>query len=180
MSYRQLFLFVEGADDERFFLSIVVPLLRGAYDHIQSVKLRPLKKEKVRGFLRSIAAMKADYILVHDLDQLPCASAAKDRILKTYPQADPDRIQIVKAEIESWYCAGIPDGHPWGSLEIGRCLETSIVTKERFEAAVAQEGQSRLLAMLALLESFDREAAVLRNESFRRFLRKFVAPVTGA
>jgi hypothetical protein len=33
--------------------------------------------------------------------------------------------------------------------------------------------------MLSLLESFDREAAVRRNQSFRRFLRKFVPLVSG-
>lgn len=175
MSYRRLFLFVEGDDDERFFRSVVAPLLHNAYDNIQFVKVGWLKKEKVRAFLRSIEAMKADYILVHDLDWLPCASAARDRILKIHPQVNPDRIQIVKAEIESWYCAGIPADHPWSSLPIGRCPETSVVTKEAFEAAVSREGPSRLFAMLSLLESFDREAAAQRNESFRRFLRKFVA-----
>jgi hypothetical protein len=59
-------------------------------------------------------------------------------------------------------------------LAIGRCADTSTITKEAFEAAVLQSGQPKLPTMLALLESFDREAAVDRNESFRRFLRKFV------
>jgi hypothetical protein len=174
MSYRRLFLFVEGDDDERFFSSVVVPALLTAYDHIQFVQFSGLNKEKRRGFLRSIAAMKADYILVRDLDRLPCVTAAKDQVLKSLPQVYPDRIQIVKAEIESWYCAGIPEDHPWRSLAIGRSANTSTITKEAFEAAVFQPGQPKLPAMLALLESFDLQAAVQRNESFRRFLRKFV------
>jgi hypothetical protein len=179
MTYRQLFLFVEGDDDERFFRSVVLPMLQSAYDAVQFVKFSGLKKEKIRGFLRSITSMKADYILVRDLDRHPCATAAKDGILKFFPQIDPDRIQIVKAEIESWYCAGIPENHSWRSLAIARSPDTSNITKEAFEAAVFQSGQPKLPAMLALLESFDREAAVRRNESFRRFLRKFVPPSSG-
>jgi hypothetical protein len=85
MSYRRLFLFVEGDDDERFFSSVVVPALLTAYDHIQFVQFSGLNKEKRRGFLRSIAAMKADYILVRDLDRLPCVTAAKDQVLKSLP-----------------------------------------------------------------------------------------------
>lgn len=91
MTYRRLFLFVEGDDDERFFSSVVLPTLYTAYDNVQFVQFSALKKEKLKGFLRSVAAMKADYIL----------------------------------------------------------------------------------------ESFDRKAAVGRNESFRRFLRKFVPPGSG-
>lgn len=174
MTYRRLFLFVEGDDDERFFCSVVLPLLRGSYDDVQFVKFRALKREKIKGFLRSIAGMKADYIFVHDLDRHPCATAAKDHLLRTWPHLDADRVQIVKAEIESWYCAGIPENHPWRSLAIGRSADTSTITKEAFEAAVLQSGQPKLPAMLALLEGFDREAAVHRNESLRRFLRKFV------
>lgn len=175
MNYRRLFLFVEGDDDERFFRSVVLPLLRSSYEDIQFVKFRALKKEKIRGFVRSIASMQADYILVHDLDRHPCATAAKDQVLRTLPYLDPDRVHIVKAEIESWYCAGIPETHPWRSLAVGRCADTSTVTKEAFETAVLQAGQPKLPAMLALLEGFDLEAAKNRNESLRRFVRRFTS-----
>jgi hypothetical protein len=141
MSYRQLFLLVEGDDDERFFRSVVLPLLSSAYNEIQVVKISMFKKEKVKGLLRSIAGMKADYILVRDLDRHPCATAAKDSVLKSFPHVSPDRIQIVKGEIESWYCAGIPEDHPWRSLPIGRCPDTGVVTKEAFETATLSPGQ---------------------------------------
>jgi len=179
MSYRQLFLLLEGDDDERFFRSVVLPLLDSAYDDIRVVKFSELRKEKVNGLLRSIAGMKADYILVRDLDRLPCATATKDLILKSFPYVSPDRIQIVKGEIESWYCAGIPEDHAWRSLKIGRCPDTSVVTKEAFEITVFRSGQTKIPAMLALLKSFDLQTAIRRNESFRRFLRKFIRSGTG-
>jgi len=173
MTYRRLFLFVEGDDDERFFRSVVLPALHTAYDNVQFVQFSTLKKEKLKGFLRSVVAMKADYILVRDLDRNPCATAAKDHILRALPHLDPDRVHIVKAEIESWYCAGIPEDHPWRSLTIGQCADTSTITKEAFETVVLRSGQPKLPTMLALLEGFDREAAIHRNESFHRFLRRF-------
>jgi hypothetical protein len=176
MTFRRLFLFVEGDDDERFFRSVLLPTLQTAYEDVQFVQFTRLKKEKVQGFLHSIAGMKADYIFVRDLDQLPCATAARDRLLAVFPQVSADRVQIVKAEIESWYCAGLPEGHPWKSLTTRPHLDTSMVTKENFEAAVLRKGASRVAAMLEILESFDREVAVRRNESFRRFVGKFITP----
>ena len=119
--------------------------------------------------------MQADYVFVRDLDRHPCATAARDRVLEVFPQVDPARLQIVKTEIESWYCAGIAEDHPWGSLDIARRSDTSTVTKEEFDTAVARKGGLRLPAILALLESFDRDLAARRNESFHRFLRRFVS-----
>ena len=58
---------------------------------------------------------------------------------------------------------------------ISTVQKLAVAAEEAFEAAVSREGPSRLFAMLSLLESFDREAAAQRNESFRRFLRKFIA-----
>jgi hypothetical protein len=174
MTFRRLFLFVEGDDDERFFRSVLLPRLRRGYQDVQFVQFSRLKKEKVQGFFRSVAGMRADYILVRDLDRHPCATAAKRQVKEAFPQVDPDRVQIVKAEIESWYCAGIPGDHAWGSFAIARCPDTSSVTKEIFEAALLQKDEPKLPAMLAILESFDLDVAARRNESFRRFLAKFV------
>ena len=179
MSYRQLFLLLEGDDDERFFRSVVLPLLGSAYDDVRVVQISGLRKEKVNGYLRSIASMKADYILVRDLDWLPCATAAKDRILKSFPACQsgphPDR---QGGDRELVAVPGIPEGHAWRSLKIGRCPETSVVTKEAFEAAV-RPGEHKVPVMLALLEEFDLQTAIHRNDSFRRFLRKFVPPSAG-
>lgn len=177
MTFRRLFLFVEGDDDERFFRSVLLPSFQSAYQDIRFVQFSQRKKEKIIGYLHSIAAMRADYIFVHDLDQLPCATAARDKLLKVFPQVSADRVQIVKAEIESWYCAGLPEEHPWRSLAARPHLDTSTVTKEAFEAAILHKGAPRVSTMLEILESFDLEAATRRNESFRRFVRRFITPL---
>jgi hypothetical protein len=103
-------------------------------------------------------------------------SKAKDDVRLHFPQAEPERIQVVKSEIESWYCAGIPEGDAdLGALGISSCLETAEITKEVFREALDWGGIPSLPALLALLERFDRERAARRNASFRYFLRKFAS-----
>jgi hypothetical protein len=176
MPYRRLYLFVEGDDDELFFRSVFLPLLQQSYDDVQLVPFSGLKREKVRALLRSVRSMEADYPWVRDLDRHPCVTSAKGAVQQIYPQIDPVRIQIVKAEIESWYCAGIrAQDTELGALDIATCPDTQIVTKEAFELAVSQRGFPRVPTLRAILESFDREAAARRNSSFRYFLDKHAA-----
>ncbi len=175
MAYRQLFLFVEGDDDAGFFQSVVKPLLLAErYDYIRVVRYAKLKKEKLAGFIRSVQSTSgADYLIVRDLDRHPCVTAAKETLLQRCPPAEPERIQIVKTEIESWYCAGIPEEDAeWGSLSIARATDTERFTKENCLRAMAASGSPLLPSLLSLLERFDRKRAASRNASFRYFLGK--------
>lgn len=169
MAYRRFYLFVEGDDDERFFTRIFSPRLHQTYEHVATVQYAKLKKEKIDRFLESVKAMGANYLFVGDLDRLPCATAKKQHLLKGHPRLDPARILVVKAMIESWYCAGVGEEHPrFGRLEIARCQDTSAITKEGLDRALP----GRLGAMLELLDAFDPATAAHRNESFRYFARK--------
>jgi len=174
MAYRRLFLFLEGDDDERFFRAVFFPLLRRRYDDVFPVQMSQLTKKKIADWLRSVEAMKANYLYVRDLDRHSCVTAAKNALLETHPRLIPDRIQIVKAEIESWYCAGIGSGKLADS-EIATCLETEIVTKEKFDAAIPGGRVNRIPVMAEILESFDLEEAARRNSSLRYFLQKRLA-----
>lgn len=174
MAYRQLFLFVEGDDDERFFQRVIVPLFLEHYDEVRIVRYAILKKEKLDNFVRSVQSIPgADYLVIRDLDRHPCVTAAKQSLRQRCPQAEPKRIQIVKTEIESWYCAGIPEGDPdWGGLSIARTADTEPITKENCLTAMATDKPTLLPVLLSLLERFDRKRAASRNASFRYFLDK--------
>lgn len=175
MSYRRLFILVEGEDDARFFKKILFPLFKKIYQDVTPIQFRGWTGTEIRNLLRSVQAMDADYILVGDLDRHACASAAKEALLRRYPFVDPGRIQIVKAEIESWYCAGIgPDAPELGSLGIATCSETAEVTKEVFDAAIGQERSFRIPTLVAVLERFDLERAIRRNGSLQYFVKKFL------
>ena len=77
MSYRRLFIWVEGEDDKRFFQSILEPKLQVKYNLVETRHYATLKKEKVDNFLKSIKAMGADYIYVTDINDSPCVTAKK-------------------------------------------------------------------------------------------------------
>ncbi|HKH44070.1 MAG TPA: hypothetical protein VKM72_05335, partial [Thermoanaerobaculia bacterium] len=146
MAYRQLFLFVEGDDDARFFQTVAVPFFRQRYESVE---------------------------IIRDLDRHPCVTAAKKTLLQRCSPAEAERIQIVKTEIESWYSAGIPEGDPeWGQLPIAVTPDTQTVTKELFLRVMSASGSALLPTMLSLLERFDRKRAASRNASFRYFLGK--------
>jgi hypothetical protein len=175
MAYRQFFLFIEGDDDERFFTRVFLPRLRLIYQHVSTVQYSTRKKAWIDAYLASVASIGADYLFVGDLDRLPCASAKKRHLVKDHPRLDPARILVVKVEIESWYCAGVGEEHSrFGALDLARCAETAVVTKERFDAAVSPR-TTRLEAMIELLEAFDSATAARRNESFRYFVRKHLS-----
>jgi hypothetical protein len=177
MAYRQLFLFVEGDDDARFFQSVAVPFFRQRYENVEIVRYAKLKKDKLEGFVRSVQSIAgAEYLIVRDLDRHPCATAAKRTLLQRCSPAEPERIQIVKVEIESWYSAGIPEHDAdWGELPIATASDTQEVTKESFHRALSASGKPLLPTLIALLERFDRKRAASRNDSFRYFLTRHLS-----
>lgn len=170
MQYRRLFLFLEGGDDQRFFEAVLIPLLQDRYEEIRPILVSEMEKEKVAEWLRSAEGMGADYIFVRDLDRFACVTAAKDAARRVHPRLHPARVQIVKMEIESWYCAGLRQGAPeLVALKVETSTDTEQVTKERLEAVLRGD---RVDALTAMLETFDLQAAVRRNASLRYFLRK--------
>lgn len=54
MSFKQLYIFVEGEDDKRFFDNIIKLELSDKYDSINIIKYAKMKKEKVNNFIISI------------------------------------------------------------------------------------------------------------------------------
>lgn len=127
--YRRLFIWVEGGDDERFFRSVVCPQFAARCDWVEVRRYAAETPDKVGKFLGSIAAMAADYIFVADIDNSPCVTSKKAILTARYRNLDPARILIVKAEIESWYLAGL-DAAACTRFGIGPLADTEPVTKE--------------------------------------------------
>jgi hypothetical protein len=107
--YRRLFIWVEGTDDERFFNTIIVPRFAGRYDNIQVRRYAGMKNEGINKYLTSIEAMGADYLFVADIDTARCVTRKKALLQSTFNRLDARRTIIVKAEIESWYHAGLDE-----------------------------------------------------------------------
>ncbi len=172
-SYRRLFIFVEGTDDERFIRRVVEPEFIKRYDHVKIVKYAQEKREKLCNLIRSVKNMGADYIFFADINGAPCITDRKSKVVKVCNEISPERILIVIREIESWYLAGLTD-KVCAKLKIKCFSNTDNITKEEFNRLIPRKfSDSRINFMIEILENFSTETAKLKNSSFRYFTGKF-------
>jgi hypothetical protein len=169
--YRRLYIWVEGTDDERFFRSVVLPRMAGRYDDIRLTRYAGLTTERVNNFLASIRAMQADYIFVSDIDRAPCVTEKKRTLAARYARLDPGSIIVVKAEIESWYMAGL-DAEACATFNLRQVRDTQEITKERFVQMAPAGFRSGLDFMIEVLNHFSADVARSQNASFDYFATK--------
>jgi len=171
-SYKQLFIFVEGVDDERFLEEILKPKFEDKYDLVKLVRYAEIKDEKVNSFIRSVEAMGASYIFMADINDAPCVTAKKQRLKRKYKSLRLDRVIVVIKEIESWYLAGL-DVETYKKFGIRYTPQTDSITKEQFNALIPKRFDSRIDFMAEILKVFSIDVAKRRNSSFRYCLKKF-------
>ena len=190
MTYRTLYILVEGGDDARFFERVVRPMFEDEFGHVQLWQYSQQEKEKVNKFLDSIRAMQgggiADLIIVADLDESPCVTDRKERIPSGFRSLSAGqspgqptgpfsstRILIVCREIESWYLAGLND-EECKRLGLTTTIDnTDRISKEQFLDLMPDRFDSKSEFMLEILRVFDHETARSKNSSFRYFMQKY-------
>jgi hypothetical protein len=165
---RKLFIWVEGGSDARFFEAVLQPLLEKKYNRVEVRTYASLKKSKVVNLLRGIMSSDNDYILVADIDQEPCVTAKKQRILDRFRNIDGGRIRVVIKEIESWYLAGLDDAAS-SILGLPDMETTDAVTKEDFNVLIPEKFDSRIDFMMEILKYFSMNIALKKNRSFAYF-----------
>lgn len=174
MSSKRLFLLVEGNDDERFFSKVIVPKFKGIYEWVEVWKYSQQGKKRVKNFLRSIEAMRADYIYFGDIDQSPCITAKKEKALEACRSLKSDKIIIVIKEIESWYLAGL-DKRSTTQLGISfNFPATDDITKEKFNEIIPKKFTSRIDFMSEIVKHFSIDAAKQKSKSFKYFYEKHI------
>ena len=170
MSYRRLWVFVEGSDDERFFTSVIEPICQETYSFVKPFRYAQEKAEKVQAFLQSVRSMRSDYLLWGDINSLPCVTAKKDRLIADHGQAlTAKNIIVVIKEIESWYLAGL-DSEASKKLGIKVPGKTDELTKEDFDSLVPRKFDSRIDFMIEVLKRFSVATARKKNRSFDYFM----------
>ena len=172
MSYKRLFVWVEGDDDARFFEKIIEPKLRKKYNFVETRRYAVLKKEKMDNFLKSIKAMNADYIYVTDINDSPCVTTKKQEVQNKLRNIDEERIIVVIKEIESWYLAVLGDAEA-EKFKIRTFSETDTITKEQFNGLIPKTFDSRIDFLLEILKIFSIEIAKQKNRSFRYCIEKY-------
>ncbi len=173
--FKQLFLFVEGPDDERFCRSVVEPLVQSVFQQVKYILYAKMKSIEVAKTIKGIMHIPAvSYLFVHDLDEHPCVAICKEKILERFNQTlHPDHVIIVKREIESWYLAGVNQSH-CRKFKKKYLKDTEKVNKEKFNA-LRPEAVVRTDFLKELLIIFSVEEAKERNNSFSYFYNKFLS-----
>ncbi len=171
MGYKQLWILVEGNDDEKFVAKIK-PVFEGKYESVTIWKYAQEPQKRTRGFLRSINSMRSDYFLLRDINQSLCITARKEGVRSTYGEMiDLNKIIVVITEIESWYLAGLDDNN-CKELGLGAFDRTDEITKEQFNSLIPKRFDSRIDFMQEILKRFSIETAKEKNTSFNYFLTK--------
>ena len=118
--------------------------------------------------------MKADYICVGDIDDVPCVTSKKEKLTDDFgKKITADRIAIVIKEIESWYLAGL-DEKTSKKLGIRKKIETTDnIIKEHFNQLIPKK-MPRSVFMQKILENYDVDVAEGKNGSFGYFLNKWL------
>jgi hypothetical protein len=165
--YRRMWIFVEGRDDRRFVDAVLRPILEKEYDFFDTWEYAQETPKKVVEFLRAMKAMRADCLLLADIDDSPCVSAKKEVLGKRFQQAlEPADAVVVVREIESWYIAGLDD-ETCQELGIASLSCTDQVTKEQFRTLVPKRFDGSVADfMIEMLRPYRTQEARARNRSF--------------
>ncbi|MEE9283543.1 MAG: hypothetical protein V3U49_05670 [Nitrososphaerales archaeon] len=171
MTYRLLFILLEGNDDQRFFELFVREVIGPKYSHVKIWQYAQRTDDDVDAILRSLRKMRADILFVADLDHAPCVTRKKDQIMTKYRGLQKDEIVIVVKQIEGWYCAGL-DQTAYKRLAFPRNVDPNLVNKQQFIGWVSGARRSRIEVLQHILAKFDFSLAEKRNRSFGYFLSK--------
>jgi hypothetical protein len=177
MDFKQLYIFVEGPDDERFMNRIILPLLTEKYNHIKIIKYAVLQPQVVINFVRTFKKQSnSDYLFFSDMDARGdvkyCITKRKEKIISKFSgHLENNKLFIVKEEIESWYLAGISETDA-KRFKIKPFYSTDSLTKEDFEQLIPKKSFTPNDFMIEILNEYDFENALLRNRSLQYFAVK--------
>lgn len=172
MSYRRLWILVEGDDDERL-IEHIKPELESQYDYVGVWQYAQKPKKKRGEFLRVMNSTPSfDCIYLTDINNSPCITAKREDVKNKYGnRIEIERIVIAVQEIESWYLAGLDEQNN-KELGIKPSNRTYDITKEKFNDMMPARFDSRIDYMREILKWFSVETGVAKNASFGYFMRK--------
>ena len=177
MDFKQLYIFVEGPDDERFMNRIILPILSEKYNHIKIIKYAVLQPQIVLNFIKIFKQQSnSDYLFFSDMDARGdtklCITKRKEKIIAKFSeQLENHKLFIVKEEIESWYLAGISEMDA-KRFKIKPFYTTDPLTKEDFERLVPKKNFTLNDFRIEILNQYEFEKALSYNTSLQYFAKK--------
>lgn len=172
MDCTELYIFVEGVDDERFVNTVIQPLICHQFMGIYVIKYAHMSEKKVRNYLRTIKMHGSSCLYLRDLDLEDCVVRRRDITVKEYDALDVRDVVIVAPEIEAWYLAGVTND-TCRRLRLKWRDRTDDITKEKFDSLIPERFDgARVDFMTELLKGYSLELAAGRNASFAYLVRR--------
>lgn len=174
---KQLFVFLEGPDDERFFKNVCESSMHNSYEEIRLIQYAGMTPKACINFFKTIKSqLKADYIFLTDLDsqgdkKFDVVSRITKVIEKFNREIDESNIIVVKEEIESWYLAGLTPSN-LKKFNIKTTNNTELLNKEYFIQQKPKQFTSKTDFMIEILKEYSLEIGITRNNSLRFFTEK--------
>lgn len=176
--FKQLYIFVEGSDDQRMFEQVFRPKFESDYDSVLIIPYASLPAKALKAQIQAIASRKnTDYIFVCDLDSQGdssfCITKRKNKQQEKMGGTLPaDKILVVKEEIESWYLAGITSDN-LAKFSIKPFQDTENIGKERFMKLIPKQFMSKTDFMVEILKEYDLNVGRKQNSSLNYFVMKY-------
>jgi hypothetical protein len=164
--------FVEGPDDRRFVEKIFRPRLKPAvYCNLVIQEYARETPKVINDMLTGCEKSPNyfDYRMFADQDSHVDLDACRAYMKRRFPALDPGKVFMVRAEIESWYLAGLSAK---SLRDIGIRFSVNLtddVTKEKFDVLKPLKFRERRLFLLEILSKYNISEAKRRNISFRSF-----------
>lgn len=183
--YSELFVFVEGSDDERFINSIALPIWEKKYNNVKIIRYACKPVSDITSIISVLKKRKScDYIFICDMDAkgdtLMCITSRKNKKKEKFKNIlDIDKILVVKEEIESWYLS-ILIGHKTNNYRIKdydklkNYGSTENVTKEEFRKLIPKRFDSISDFMIEILKEVSLDRDAITNNSLNYFFRKYL------
>ena len=173
MAYSELYILIEGDNDERFVEWVVKPILDNQYDYIGYYQYSQRPKRKIKQFVRSIRSRKASLLCLTDIDAHPCVTARKQTIKeKKFGRVDDKEIVVVKKVIEGWYLAGL-SSERCRILKIPLFDNTDTMVKQKCEDLLYKSKLGCTISCkIEILKNYDFATAISKNKSFNYFYGK--------
>jgi hypothetical protein len=169
---KYLVIFVEGPDDKRFFENIIQPVFEAKGYYVTVWNYQNETKVRIRNFLRGIYKMGGRYIYTTDINNSPCITQKKQKVLRKLSQLDPEKIAVIIQEIESWYLAVLDDSMCPKFLRNCCLSNTDNISKQRFGSLKPKRFDSDTDFMIEILKYPSVAKASNRNGSFHHFYVK--------
>ncbi|MCK4567834.1 MAG: hypothetical protein KAU48_11060 [Candidatus Thorarchaeota archaeon] len=168
----EIYLLLEGDDDERLFRQVIIPLMKNKGFVPIIWKYSNETSKEISKRLDILSKMKEDYILFADLDKAQCVTERKSELRNIYRSLDEMRIIVIVKAIEGWYAAGITE-NGCEKLGLHEPCKTEDFDHSKFKKWTYKKFRKESFGKMAILQHFSPRIARERNESFGYFFKRF-------